>query len=144
MRIGARTGALGVLLAMSWMTGCSGDDGGARSPATPQAETTTAQPELNMMDVCPAVEDALPGRFADTARPPKLEVLRADLVELHDQSDLESQNALDLMIGAVDQALGAYEDPEALLPTLDASGYMLDGISAFATRCKAAGSSALQ
>lgn len=134
---------LTLLLVSSLFTACGGttqkDDDAAPQSASP---TATASPALTMSEVCPQVETLLGGvsdladgsqEFADSA----YRFVNTDIAELKIRADEESRNALALFDQFEDKLLKGGT-------ALELDGAFLDAVDAFANRCKAAGSSALQ
>ena len=103
--------------------------------AQPEASSPApaTEPRQGLVEICPEVEAALPGSLGEESE--RQEFLTF-LATTREAGDVEAQNALDLLIERVE------EYPN--LDIFDARAGYRDGISAFATRCAAAGSSALQ
>jgi hypothetical protein len=139
------------LLAVAALSGCGSDSDSTAKPAAksasstptaPSATPTTEAPVVTLREICPQVESALPGGMI-----PKYMAMSAfydTLGTLRDSGDLEAQNALDLLIGPTGDLETEIQYDSRGEPLNSAMSAWLDGISAFADRCKAAGSSALQ
>jgi hypothetical protein len=137
--------------------GCGGDgqdsQGSNPSPAeetasstpqsTPTPSPTPTPAGLSLLQICPQVEAALP-RNMDVPSQAQLAQVKTAMSSIFQTGDLEAQNALQLFLDAIDAASAAYQDPNETVPGITASEDFIDGLSAFANRCKAAGSSALQ
>lgn len=115
-----------------------GNEGSTAAPGT-SVGTDVEDEALTLVDVCPQVEAALPGgmlpskgRWIDFV---------ADLTNLSLRSDRETQNALELVSRPVIASLGKKRSG---IEALDAADRIDAGLNAFAERCKAAGSTALQ
>ena len=74
----------------------------------------------------------------------QLAEITSSVQQIRERADLESMNALDLLADGLDAATTAYNDPDEVMPGLAVSEAFDEGIRAFANRCAAAGSSALQ
>lgn len=145
-----------VIAAVVVLAGCGGDNasGNAKAgpakttPATPTSQTPTiaASPTpvgLSLLEICPQVEAALP-RDLMVPDQPQLAQIKSTMEPIFQSADLEAQNALQLFIDGIDAASAAYQDTTDPVPAITASQEFDDGLSAFANRCKAAGSTALQ
>jgi hypothetical protein len=135
------------VLALLFLAGCSTGDSssGTTSASTAAAvpTTTAAAPKATLLEACPAVEAALPKNLLvpDAAQ---LAQIRAAVQAITDGADVEAVNAMQLFIDGIDAAAAAYQDSNDPMPGLTASEAFDNGLSAFAHRCKVAGSSALQ
>lgn len=143
-------GGIVLAAALIVLTGCGSDDsGGSVGPTDPQtvvvtemATPTPAAPEMTLKEICPQVEAALPGGMIPTA--PKLQAFISSLQTQLEQGDVEAQNAIPLLFGPTQDLYAVIAAGGQGSDLTDALGPYIDGISAFANRCKAAGSSALQ
>lgn len=106
------------------------------------SETQSLAPLMTLREVCPEVEAALPGGMIPKRGP--MNTFVGQLNHLQSTGDVEAQNALELLLPAsseLQQVIALSGTGSLLTDTLSA---WIDAISAFAKRCKAAGSSALQ
>jgi hypothetical protein len=132
------------------LSGCADSDS-TPDAATPRESSVTASSSLTpepsgpaptsepatLRETCPQVEAALPSD--SYARGPRWAQYLAELTMLYSAGDLETQNALDVLIPAIQDL--ALSDSSTYL---DAHIEMLHALDTMAERCKAAGSSALQ
>lgn len=131
-----------VVLTTSCSSGDEPTEGSAGATPTSTPEVTEVAPaQLALVEVCPQVEQALP-----ESNPPEgaeYDGLVSALGDLYDVADPEARNALEVMIEPLREVgrLSGEQGPEAFL---DARQAYRDAIEAFAGRCAAAGSSALQ
>lgn len=137
------------LLLTCALTGCSSDEGPeeAAAPATSStlsttstAPTTTPQDDepTSLRDSCPLIERAITTKaFPNSV---KLTQSAQDLQQLSNAGDIGTQNAIDPLVAASRQLVGARPGQEAGI----AYDVWLDTIDFVARRCKAVGSSALQ
>lgn len=137
--------ALCVLL-LVLVAGCGGSDDESAGERT-TAQTSDPTPEVTLVEACPMVEAELIDDMSDDqAR----QYLWAWMADLSDRSDLETQNALEGLIAALndypsESLQKTIEDPyEKATAILDARAAIRDSIGSLADRCKVAGSSALQ
>lgn len=135
--IGRMVVAVGAVLLLA---GCGGGSGSASVGAA----ATSKAPAETLRQVCPQVERALDPYEFGPVKQSEIHRFQLDVLHLQSHADLEASNALRLLVQANGQALAVYSDGQTLLPGAEAAGDVLDGIDAFAKRCKAAGSSALQ
>jgi hypothetical protein len=132
---------LGVMLAaVPLLVACAG---GSDVEPTSSPDSSSSAAALTMTEVCPEVEAALPGGMLPSRG--QLSRFRATLGQLAAKSDLETQNAIEVLTAGADAMSKAYGlhdgDPSAMV---DGSRAWDAGISQFADRCGAVGSSALQ
>lgn len=129
-------------LAALALAGCQGGGsaGGKESPEPSSPTTSSSAPVATLKDTCPLVEQALPKAYLPTAA--KLTSFSDRLEELAAQGDAETQNAIELLAAPTRDYIEVADQSGG--PLADAMLAFLNGISAFAKRCKAAGSSALQ
>lgn len=143
-----RLAVLPLLLACA-LAGCSSDEGsdatGApKSSSTPSTASTAPTPTpldnepTSLRDSCPLIERAIPTAAFPNAV--KLTQSAQDLQQLSNAGDVETQNAVDPLVAASRQLVGAEAGEEAGI----AYEVWLDTIGSVARRCKAVGSSALQ
>lgn len=143
-------GLLAVMLLMA-LSSCGGDGGGA---AGAKSEPESSPPaELTLLDACPRVEAAM-GDVSGLSTPDEFTPLLDELRELHESADLETRNALEILLettewvvevgrkgdsrdGNFDQELKDFDR------ALTASSQWNGDVKQFARRCKAAGSTAL-
>lgn len=118
----------------------SSTDSASVSPSA--SESQSLAPLMTLREVCPEVEAALPGGAIPERGP--MNTFVGQVNHLQSSSDVEAQNALELLLPASTelQRVIALSGTGSLL--MDSLSAWLDAISAFAKRCKAAGSSALQ
>jgi hypothetical protein len=146
--------ALGCLLVALSTSACGGGDDSSTEPGSPpttaEASSSTPTPTPTptpaaetLVQICPEVEAALP-RDLMVPDQPQLSQIRTAMLGIQQHADLEAQNALQLFLDGIAQAQDAYRDTTDPLPAVSASQAFDDGLSAFADRCKAAGSTALQ
>lgn len=136
--------ALGALMVCLLGSGCSGD-AEPKSAKAVEETTSSATAEVEpmaMTDVCPEVEAALPSAYIPGVS--KMIDYVDRLNELAEQGDTETQNALELLIPQAEDLRDAVIADARGSELLDPLRAHLDGVTAFADRCKAAGSSALQ
>lgn len=120
----------------------------APAEATESEETTEPADveQVALADVCPEVEAAVSETMGDgttVAGVGDYQVLRGQLQALAETADAEAAGALDDLIDSVNGSIDALAS-SASTAMLDARSSTRDGIGEFATRCAAAGSSALQ
>lgn len=128
------------------LTGCSSDDGDkdtgkVASSESPTSPTPTVEP-MTLKEVCPEVEAALPNGFIP--KEARLTEFVDKLEELAAGGDTETKNAIAVLQGPTTDMRDAVAADAQGGDLVDANIAWLDGITAFADRCKAAGSSALQ
>src|SRR5262245_47480463 len=85
----------GVFLVLLLLAGCGGESKEEPEAAPTEAATT---PTMTMREVCPEVERVLPQDMLPEAA--KLLEFQDALNDLSDKSDTESQNALEILLGA--------------------------------------------
>ena len=141
MMMNGRTiaGALLTAALGSVVVGCGGNGSDEAKPAAPTASPSV---QTTMVDVCPQVEASLPADIMVPTRK-QLRAIQADIEEIRADADLESDNALKLLLAGLADAEAAF-DSEEIMPALEVSEKFDGAIGAFADRCEAAGSSALQ
>lgn len=131
-------------LALTACGGGSDDDAPRPDQSAPASSSAANSPEtesaaeFTMLDVCPAVESALRDLESDE----DWDALVAEVDELASTSDLESQNALELLRPGVEDRRAFVQDGEG--DAIDTLQSLNGSIGSFADRCLAAGSSALQ
>lgn len=141
----ARTAAALVLLG-ALAAGCGAGDDKAPSSKQTGSPSSSSPPSPALEDlqaVCPKVEAALPAGML-VPSPEQLVQIHNEVMAIEAGADLEAKNALELFMRGMTDAVNAYNDASDPAPGLTVSQAFDDGLSAFAERCKAAGSSALQ
>lgn len=140
-----------VALSVCWLlTSCGGGSGpGPASEASKPSPSPSSTPEpelepelVSMLQACPEVEAVLPNGFIPGFG--KMSTYVDRLNELDELGDTETQNALGLLIPAATELMLAVARDARGSELTDPIGAHLDGLSAFANRCAASGSSALQ
>ena len=127
-----------VLLVLS---GCGGDDTTpSASPSEPSTSGSSSAPVMPLKAICPLVEQALPQAFLPSSE--KLSAFADRLSELSRQGDPEAQNDVALLARPTADYVKVADKRGT--PLLNGNQAWLAGITAFAKRCKAVGSSALQ
>lgn len=102
---------------------------------------------MTLKEICPQVEAALPSDYLPEAD--QLKTFAGALQALSLGGDLEAQNAIPLLLQPTEDyyevvTTGKQHGAAALDKLFAADQEFLRGIDAFAKRCKAVGSSALQ
>mgnify|MGYP003337683345 CR=1 FL=1 len=150
----AMTAAAVAMASCVMLSACGASDDGAddspptsASPSAAESSSTTSTPSaeaatMTMKDACPEVEAVLQRGFI--AGFGKMSTYVDRLNELSDAGDTETKNALDLLIPNATALMLVVARNGKGGELSDALGDHLDGLSAFADRCEAAGSSALQ
>lgn len=132
-----------LVLPLAFVAGCGGDsEESSSAPSFTPIDSRTIKPagdQMKLVDACPLVEQALPGGTLPEAS--EWVAAASTLRSLRTIADVEAQNALDLLIPAVEVMAS---DPAPGQEFLDAEGGLLAGLDGLANRCKAVGSSALQ
>lgn len=144
-----KSGALAALIMCTVLAGCArgSDEGAAKKTSQTAGESATPTPTpeaepITLADACPEVEAVLPNGFIPGFG--KMSTYVDRLNELADEGDTETQNALELLTPAATDLMLAVARNATGSDLTEPLGAHLDGLSAFAKRCKAAGSSALQ
>jgi hypothetical protein len=129
--------AVWVVVLAAWLAGCSSGDEVESPEPTP-----TSAPALTMRDICPMVEDALPKGFG--AGVGNFRAFADKLDSLHNRADPEARNAVEEAQAGTRKIIKTMESGKTGLFASEGEEAFIDGLTALAGRCKAAGSSALQ
>jgi hypothetical protein len=120
------------------VAGCASHQPTEQVDAASATESPTPAAVANLKDSCPLVEAALP---QDEFKGAQLRAFLATLSQLSEAGDVETKNALKIVISASQELLHSRQAP---LGRLSAHPAWLSSLDTLAERCRTVGSSALQ
>ena len=124
------------------LTGCSTSSSPDDEPSPAVQSSNLEQGPVGLRETCPEIEVALPADPSVTVD--QLQRFGDRLVELHEQGDTETQNALNLIGRATLDLREALEQDARGADLLEARDGFRRALTAVADRCAVAGSSALR